>query len=205
MKLIINTVTLMAMALWLAGILGVVFYLASAKDKSWSEIFIATCLILSPSAIGLIYRMKNWDFFNISSRTFSLFTTIVPLLLTILFFGMPILNKLRGVSDAGLSVKEKDVYLDGKVIKGADSKTFKNIDQSYSIDKDHVYFRYNILTGVDPKAFSKIGSSQFFSDKKFVVYKELCLKVKKVLFFTGCSLVQELVKAKNNCNYSGPL
>ena len=25
-----------------------------------------------------------------------------------------------------------------------------------------------------------------------------CLKGKKILFFTGCSLVQELVKAKNN-------
>jgi len=28
--------------------------------------------------------------------------------------------------------------------------------------------------------------------------RELCLKGKKVLFFTGCSLIQELVKAKNN-------
>lgn len=28
--------------------------------------------------------------------------------------------------------------------------------------------------------------------------RELCLKGKKVLFYTGCSLIQELVKAKNN-------
>jgi len=28
--------------------------------------------------------------------------------------------------------------------------------------------------------------------------RELCLKGKKVIFFTGCSLVQELVKAKNS-------
>lgn len=167
----INAVTLLAFAAWLAGLLGIIFYLASAKDKSWNAILIASSLILYPSLIGLFYNIKSWDFFNVSFRTFSLFTTVVPLLVFVLFLGRPIVNKLRGVSDVGITKKEKAIFLDGNEIKGADTNTFKAIDDAYSLDKDHVYYRTKILAGVDPKTFSKIAASQFFTDNKVVIYK----------------------------------
>ncbi|WP_232053288.1 DKNYY domain-containing protein [Leptotrichia trevisanii] len=44
------------------------------------------------------------------------------------------------------SIKNNKVYFEDKIIKGADAKTFNEINYEYSKDKNNVYYSiYNLL------------------------------------------------------------
>lgn len=61
-----------------------------------------------------------------------------------LLFVVMILAGVQLFSD--YSIKNNKVYFKDKIIKGADAKTFKEINYEYSKDKNNVYYSiYNLL------------------------------------------------------------
>ena len=61
-----------------------------------------------------------------------------------LLFVVMILAGIQLFSD--YSIKNNKVYFEDKIIKGADAKTFNEINYEYSEDKNNVYYSiYNFL------------------------------------------------------------
>ncbi|WP_455045662.1 DKNYY domain-containing protein [Leptotrichia trevisanii] len=61
-----------------------------------------------------------------------------------LLFVVMILAGIQLFSD--YSIKNNKVYFEDKIIKGADAKTFNEINYEYSKDKNNVYYSiYNLL------------------------------------------------------------
>ncbi|BBM52825.1 hypothetical protein JMUB3935_1805 [Leptotrichia trevisanii] len=61
-----------------------------------------------------------------------------------LLFVVMILAGIQLFSD--YSIKNNKVYFEDKIIKGADAKTFNEINYEYSEDKNNVYYSiYNLL------------------------------------------------------------
>lgn len=81
-------------------------------------------------------------------------------------------------------------------------------------DKTLAEFNFGMLTNLKKESVLEIKEGHFLSDHTNLIFyggpgvgkthlsigigRELCLKGYKVIFFTGCSLVQELNRAKNN-------
>lgn len=52
-------------------------------------------------------------------------------------------------------------------IQGADSKSFRPIDDSYALDKNHVYYKLETLKGVSPDTFRGVGDGYLVAERVF--------------------------------------
>lgn len=84
----------------------------------------------------------------------------------------------------------------------------------YPVEKSLTDFDFTALKSVKKQSILELCEGSFLNEKANLVFyggpgtgkthlaiaigRELCLRGKSVLFFTGCSLVQELSKASNN-------
>ncbi|WP_304176961.1 DKNYY domain-containing protein [Leptotrichia trevisanii] len=73
---------------------------------------------------------------------------------------------------ADCSIKNNKVYFEDKIIKGADAKTFKEINYEYSKDKNNVYYYGEKIDDANPETFKEIDDSNlFYSDRRNVFFK----------------------------------
>jgi hypothetical protein len=179
MRILINIITSIALLYWFAGIMGTIMYIAASEHKKWSDILLFSSITLYPVIFGILYYSKDWDFLFIPSKVFAIVTIVVPVIAFIILFQGSIINKIRGVSEIGVTNKGDAVYLHGEKIKDADGKTFQKIDSEYSKDKNHVFYRKDSISGIDPVTFRNFDSkntSQYFVDKSHVIFMGVILK-----------------------------
>lgn len=73
---------------------------------------------------------------------------------------------------ADYSIKNNKVYFKEKIIKGADAKTFKEINYEYSKDKSNVYYYGEKIDDANPETFKEINDAGlFYIDKRNVFFK----------------------------------
>jgi hypothetical protein len=98
-----------------------------------------------PLLIGLIFYVVDWGLL-VSPKTVLLITCAAPSI-ALFFYGVPILNLLRGIANDGYTVKANAVYAQGKKIAGADPVSFEVVgtlgadaEQYDARDKHRRYF-----------------------------------------------------------------
>jgi hypothetical protein len=98
-----------------------------------------------PLAIGLTFYWLEWDLF-LSPKSLLLLTLAAPAI-GLFFYGVPILNLMRGIANEGYTVKSHAVYAHGKKIVGADPASFELVgkqgadsEQFDARDKHRRYF-----------------------------------------------------------------
>jgi hypothetical protein len=62
------------------------------------------------------------------------------------------------------------IYLDGKLIEGADSATFRLLAEPRARDRQHVFYNGHIVTGADPATFEPLSHGNAFSRDSAHVY-----------------------------------
>jgi DNA replication protein DnaC len=103
----------------------------------------------------------------------------------------------------GQEVSERHDKRVKNLIKSANFPTIKTLD-SFDFKQIHLskesfleIAQGNFLANyTNVIMFGQSGSGK--THLALAIGRELCIKGKKVIFYTGCSIVQELVKAKNN-------
>ena len=59
----------------------------------------------------------------------------------------------------GYGVDRNAVYFEGRVIPGADARTFEYLAHGYARDRRAVYYRGEVLQGANPRTFRVVGDA----------------------------------------------
>ena len=123
----------------------------------------------------------------------------------------------------GYEIKNKKMYYYGRLIKEVDIKTFKVLDEYYSMDRNNIFFEEKKIKGVDLKTF-EILNDEFSKDKNtayhenekiigsdpetFIVYGEHLAKDKNNYYLgkivlVNLNLIDEDVDNGNSKNING--
>jgi len=159
MKIVILILTVFAFFYWFLMYMSSPMLLDGSGNSvpGWRTLAILVAILFLPVLIGAIYVFFGWTFLGLSPKFFLIACFLISVIATSLM-GYPRFFYLsfQGIPSSGPFVSEKGVFFDGKLIPGADPKTFAAIDDStyeYYSDKDHVYRYDKILVGADPKTF----------------------------------------------------
>lgn len=145
-------------------------------------------ILLYPTYIGAIYWALDSSLFNISGRTLFFSSVVVVVLgMHLLGYTSMLFNVARQLNSSGYTIKEDKVYLDGKMIVGADPATFQSLtgnlqsnisvyENPYTKDKNKVYYRGELVKDANP------GTVEVIDDYK------LWLKDKSSVFYEGIKL-----------------
>ena len=60
----------------------------------------------------------------------------------------------------GYGVDQNAVYFEGRVIPGADARTFEYLAHGYARDRRAVYYRGEVLQGANPRTFRVVGDAE---------------------------------------------
>jgi hypothetical protein len=88
-----------------------------------------------PLPIGAIFFWLDWGLF-VSPTTLLIITCAAPVI-ALLFYGVAILNLLRGIANEGYTVKAHAVYAHGKKVSGADPKSFVVLERRAAASESH--------------------------------------------------------------------
>ena len=119
-------------------------------------------ILYVPTAIFSLYWWMDSEFFGFSGKSAFLTTLTITGLLTFPYLKLGV-NLLRGVNNAGYSVKGQQVYYDSKRI-AADAASFKRLakypdlgeqglSEDYAVDRQTVYHEGVPIMGADPDSF----------------------------------------------------
>ena len=113
-------------------------------------------LLCHPIYIFVILWIFDAEYFGISGSTLTMIGIIVIGFALWVFGYIPgLINLLRGIKNSGYSVVGEKVYAEGKLIKDADSATFKVFDghwiliEHYAADKNRFYYWGKVIEGVN--------------------------------------------------------
>ncbi|MDY8137719.1 DKNYY domain-containing protein [Aquimarina sp. 2201CG5-10] len=77
-------------------------------------------------------------------------------------------NEIKFFNATSIIKVDDKIYYEGDIIKEADAYTFEEVEYGYTKDANHVFFLGKIIEGADPKTFKYNDRSYIFSDKNHV-------------------------------------
>jgi len=146
-------------------------------DKK-SNVQLALLLFNYPAILFLLLYLTGYSFYGTNPFSWAGVMAALGILICIIY-GLPrqFLNVSRGISNYDYFIRERNVYLNGKRIQGADPNTFTHFDNRgyYSKDKSHVYYDTRRLASADAATFKPLAKDDeardYWHDKNNAYYK----------------------------------
>jgi len=155
-----------------------------------SSILMAVLFFFYPAFIFILLYATGYSFYGTNPLWWAVTIAIFGTLICIIC-GLPrqFVNVSMGIANYDYFIKDRNVYLKGKRIKGADAKTFTHFNNRgyYSKDKNQVYYNTKKLDSSDASTFQPLASdetSSYWHDKYHAYYKW-----KRIIGANGASFI----------------
>ena len=200
MRILIQYITLAAMGLWFMMLMmSPMAFDDSSNLNNRNAVITLIVVLYYPVVIFGGYWLFGSTFLTIKGRTWTIVSLVIvtAALGTFGYFRL-LSNSLRGIKSHGYTVTAERVYYNGKVIEGADPKTFVGVGDTselqkhnvkvtldrfeYTKDKAHVFYNGKALPDADVQSFEQVQTisadgerrwGDYYADSKSVfVYGE---------------------------------
>ena len=141
-----------------------------------SSILVAMLFFIYPAFVFNLLHVSGYSFYGSNALWWAAIAVALGALVSIVY-GLPrqLINVFRGIANYDYFIKDQNVYLNGKKIKGADASTFTHFNNRgyYSKDATHVYYNESKVEQADAETFQPLlndDTKHFWHDKKNVYY-----------------------------------
>lgn len=169
-RLVINIIATIGFMYWPVILMFSPMYFDAPGSMDNKKHIVTMMLILYyPVLIGAFLYLFNISyFFNIQAKSIVVFFLIVITgLLYIMGYFKMLDNAYKGIKSSGYSVYSGSVYYRGEVVEEIDAKTFKTLNDYYSVDKNNVYLERHKIVGADPLSFKQVAEGKRWDEGSY--------------------------------------
>lgn len=197
MQILINVVVTFVLMFWpIMLMMSPMMFDAPGSQNSKGNMIIMMLVLSYPIFLFLLLWALGGRYFGMSGLKLAVFSAVVVAISFSVFgyFGM-LSNLHKGISNTTYSVASNKVYFKGKLIKDADSQSFKMLDDEqmtysfsdYALDKQYLYCNGTIVEGAVPNNLRKIliNNDTYWLNDTQVIYDGSVLQGANPVNFGG--------------------
>jgi len=165
MQILINITFTLALMFWpIMFMMSPMMLDAPGSENDRSHISVMMLVLCYPIGLFILLWIFGGNYFGFSGFKLTFVSSLIIVSAFSLFgyFGM-LFNLHKGISNSGYSVADNNVYYSAKLIEGADSQSFKFLDNDdiysdtdYAIDRDNLYYRGKIVEDANIENLKKL-------------------------------------------------